>query len=255
MGTLKLIHLNSLGGRISEAQRIGDIVKSRGLSTYVPYRCMSACTIVFLSGRERLISSESKIGFHQPNFPGMTDEVRRQAIASEERRLRDLGVSAAFAHKANLAAPDNMWFPTSSELLSERVATRIVKSSEFGMSGIDPADFTKERLNETLLNIDIYKSIETTAPQTYAKILQLFQSGVQKGESIAEVRSEIAPLVAEVFNGVLPYTSDENLLLFAQFTIKMSSVYNNDDPSACYFYANPKKANTDILLMLAWQPT
>ena len=248
MGNLKLVHLDSLGGRISEAQRIGDIIKAHGLSTYVPHRCMSACSIIFLSGQERLISPESKIGFHQPNFSGMTDEDRRQAIAREEKRLQELGVSAAFAHKANLALPDNMWFPKSSELLSERVATKIVDLSQFAMSGIDPAEFTIERLNDTLLNIDIYNSIKKTAPQTYAKILQIFQSDVQKGESIAEIRSEIAPLVAEVFNGVLPYTSDENLLLFAQFTIKMSSVYNNDDPSACYFYANPKKANSDILL-------
>jgi hypothetical protein len=89
---------------------------------------MSACTIIFLSGRERFISPESRIGFHQPNFPGMTDEVRRDAIAGEERRLRQLGVSAAFAHRANTAAPSDMWFPTTAELLSEHVATQLVNS-------------------------------------------------------------------------------------------------------------------------------
>jgi hypothetical protein len=250
MGAIKLIHLNSLGGRIEEAQRIGDIIMRRGLSTYVSNRCLSACTIIFLSGRERLISSESKIGFHQPNFPGMTDEVRRQMIASEERRLQELGVSAAFAHKANLASPDNMWFPTSSELLSERVATKLVNSSDLAMSGIDPADFTKERLNETLSRIDIYESIRKTAPQTYAIILERFQSGVQRGQSIAELRSEIAPMVVNVFNNSLPYTSDANLLLFAKFAIKIASVYNKDDPSACYFYLNPKKAKSNILVKM-----
>jgi hypothetical protein len=128
MGNLKVVHLDSLGGRISEAQLIGNVIRDRGLSTYVPHRCMSACTIIFLSGRERFISPESRIGFHQPNFPGMTDEVRRDAIAGEERRLRQLGVSAAFAHRANTAAPSDMWFPTTAELLSEHVATQLVNS-------------------------------------------------------------------------------------------------------------------------------
>jgi hypothetical protein len=251
MGALKLVHLNSSGGRIEEAQRIGNIIRKRGLSTYVVGRCLSACTIIFLSGRERLISPESKIGFHQPYFPGMTDEVRRQMIANEERRLQELGVNAAFAHKANLASPDNMWFPTNSELLSERVATKLVNSTDLAMSGIDPASFTKERLNETLRGIDIYDSVRIAAPQTYATILEKFQDGFQRGKSFAEIRSEISPLVLNVFGTALPYTSDDNLFLFAKFAIKILSAYNKEDPSACYFYANPEKATSDILVRMA----
>lgn len=121
---LKTIRLTSNGGRISEADRIAEQIRRRGLNTYVPTYCVSACTILFLSGRERFVGSSSQLGFHQPDFPGMSPEERRQIIAAEERRLTSLGVSVAFAQKANSTPPSKMWYPTLSELLSERIATK-----------------------------------------------------------------------------------------------------------------------------------
>ena len=110
MGALRTVHLNSIGGRISEAQRIGALVKAKGLDTYVVGQCLSACTIVFLSGRNRLIAPGAKLGFHQPNFPGLTDDERKRFVAEEKSRLRQLGVSATFAKRANTASPEDMWF-------------------------------------------------------------------------------------------------------------------------------------------------
>src|SRR5258708_32829027 len=68
LGGLKLVHLNSRGGRISEAQKMGEIIRRHSLSTYVSGDCLSACTIIFLNGRDRLINAKSRVGFHQPYF-------------------------------------------------------------------------------------------------------------------------------------------------------------------------------------------
>ncbi len=135
---LKTVRLTSIGGRISEAQRIADQVKRRGLNTYVPDYCVSACTIIFLGGRQRFIDSGTRLGFHQPDFPGITDEERKQMIADEERRLTSMGVSPAFAKKANLASPKNMWYPNVGELLAEHIATRVL---DVGNSAVAYAPF------------------------------------------------------------------------------------------------------------------
>jgi hypothetical protein len=123
---LKTVRLTSVGGRIAEAQRIADQIKRRGLNTYAPDYCVSACTIIFLSGRQRFIDSGTRLGFHQPDFPGISNEERRQMIADEEKRLTSMGVSLAFARKANLASPNNMWYPNVPELLTEHIATRVL---------------------------------------------------------------------------------------------------------------------------------
>jgi hypothetical protein len=126
LSELKTVRLTSQGGRIFEAQLIAEQVKKRGLNTFVPSYCASACTIIFLNGRERLINSKSRIGFHQPDFPGLSDKDRRDMIATEETRLSSLGVSRAFAQRVNSTLPKNMWYPTIAELLKEHVATKVL---------------------------------------------------------------------------------------------------------------------------------
>jgi hypothetical protein len=69
MGVVQVVHLNSPGGRVAEAERIGRLLEARKLSTYVVNDCLSACTHIFLSGRERLISPDGRLGFHQPDAP------------------------------------------------------------------------------------------------------------------------------------------------------------------------------------------
>jgi hypothetical protein len=125
MTNVKTVRLNSLGGRLLEAQKMSDLIKARRLSTLVERDCLSACTIVFLGGTDRAVMTNGRLGFHQPAFRGMTASDRRLAIANEERRLQAFGLSRDFAERANRAEPSSMWFPDKNELIREHVATRI----------------------------------------------------------------------------------------------------------------------------------
>jgi hypothetical protein len=126
MDHVRTVRLNSNGGRIAEAQKISDLIRARGLSTYVTRQCASACTIIFLGGKQRYLHTTARLGFHQPSFRGMTANEQRISIAREQARLQKFGLSNAFAERANAAAPSGMWFPEQSELLREHVVTTIV---------------------------------------------------------------------------------------------------------------------------------
>jgi hypothetical protein len=128
MPNVKTVRLDSQGGRLLEAQKMSDMIRARGLSTYVVQNCLSACTIVFLGGKERFLFESGKLGFHQPAFRGVTAATHRDMIATEEARLQRLGLSAAFAVRANAATPNSMWYPDKDELLREKVVTRIIPS-------------------------------------------------------------------------------------------------------------------------------
>ncbi|MGJ5040806.1 MULTISPECIES: RDD family protein [unclassified Bradyrhizobium] len=129
MSEVKTVRLDSAGGRIREAQRMSDLIKARGLSTLVEKQCLSACTIVFLGGKDRIVVSDARLGFHQPSYRGITAAERSRTIAIEEERLQNLGLSRAFAERANMAEPSSMWFPDHAELLREHVATRLVPAT------------------------------------------------------------------------------------------------------------------------------
>jgi hypothetical protein len=87
MAGVRTVRLNSNGGRILEAHRMSDLITSRNLATFVARDCLSACTIVFLGGKERFMLPTVRLGFHQPAFRGMTASDRRAAIATEQQRL------------------------------------------------------------------------------------------------------------------------------------------------------------------------
>jgi hypothetical protein len=126
MDNVRTVRLNSNGGRLAEAQKISDMIRARGLSTFVTNQCVSACTIVFLGGKQRYLLSTAKLGFHQASFRGMTADDQRVAISRETARLQNFGLSHAFAERANATGPSGMWFPEQAELVREHVVTMIV---------------------------------------------------------------------------------------------------------------------------------
>ena len=71
---VKVVDLNSIGGRIAEAEEIGRSVKEHSLATYTNARCVSACTLVFLAGAQRYAGTMAKIGFHSYSAPGLLGE-------------------------------------------------------------------------------------------------------------------------------------------------------------------------------------
>src|SRR6185369_12618268 len=67
---LKVLHLNSPGGRVGEAIELAELVRARGLATYSATSCVSACTVVFAAGRERYLRAGARLGFHRGIFAG-----------------------------------------------------------------------------------------------------------------------------------------------------------------------------------------
>jgi len=113
--------LSSAGGRLLEAKTLADIVRARGLSTYVEDRCESACTFVFIAGKDRVAAKTAKIGFHAATFPGVSDNV-----ASEFARTvyREAGVPHSFIERALSIPHQEMWYPRHEELINAGIVTR-----------------------------------------------------------------------------------------------------------------------------------
>jgi hypothetical protein len=61
-----IVAFSSDGGSLVAGVRIGEAIRRKGFSTFVPdgRRCASACALAWLGGEERFIGADARIGFH-----------------------------------------------------------------------------------------------------------------------------------------------------------------------------------------------
>jgi hypothetical protein len=83
------VRLNSQGGKIEPAMKIGFEVRSWQMTTEVVDTCQSACALIWVAGVDRRLPLETSLGFHQPRNQDGSASV--EGIKRIEEYLRFLG--------------------------------------------------------------------------------------------------------------------------------------------------------------------
>ncbi|MCE5242232.1 MAG: hypothetical protein ABFD98_17925 [Syntrophobacteraceae bacterium] len=133
---VRIIRLNSSGGRVGEARRLHELIAKRRLATYSSQGCYSACTDAFMGGVLRVLHRDARLGFHRPFFPGLSADEAEASVRSERDFLIARGISAGFVEKALSTPSGNMWFPSTFELLQAHVITPLQAGSPPGPSRV-----------------------------------------------------------------------------------------------------------------------
>ena len=117
--SIRRLELDSPGGDTDQALSMAALVEEYSLSTFVGDQCASACTIVFVAGRERLSTAAAKLGFHRArsslwfDAPD-ADKVNGRLISYFESK----GIEASFVQKAFRVPSNDIWYPSLTELLA-----------------------------------------------------------------------------------------------------------------------------------------
>ena len=126
----KTIVFNSPGGLEYEARNVSSIIKERGLNTYVPEYCVSACVSAFIGGKKRQISSKASLGFHQGS-PSLyknefTEDEIKDKLYDTIKFYKQQGIDKEFVKRFYRTPPDELWYPRIQELLKQGVVTEIL---------------------------------------------------------------------------------------------------------------------------------
>jgi len=117
--SIRLVELNSLGGRSDASDEMADLIQSRGLDTRVSAKCASACTVLFLAGRRRFMRTGALFGFHAASaFNGI---IGREDTERMRQRATAAGVASWFVARAYQGR--KVWVPSSVELTEAGVVT------------------------------------------------------------------------------------------------------------------------------------
>lgn len=129
------VALHSPGGAVSEALRIGEIIREAGLNTMIAPDavCNSACPIVLFGGVERLVSKQGWVGMHQAYLGANTFLTSRdtaytiQALQAEVMAYIDaMGVDPLVLSHAMATPPEDIYYLLPEELETYKVATRFL---------------------------------------------------------------------------------------------------------------------------------
>lgn len=127
------IILDSPGGWISSGRGVARVIAEHQLNTYSFDGCHSACATAFISGRNRYLADEARLGFHQYAVPFGGLEPHSNMWLEQQRDLqhfRSQGVTPSFLRRLFQAEHGDAWYPTQRELLAARVISGVVRSEE-----------------------------------------------------------------------------------------------------------------------------
>jgi hypothetical protein len=126
---IRRLELDSPGGGTDEALSMAALVDKYSLSTFVGGQCASACTIVFVAGRERLSTASAKLGFHRARntiwyYAPDDDKFNGRLISYFESK----GIEAGFVQKAFGVPSNDIWYPSVDELLAAGIISSAPQS-------------------------------------------------------------------------------------------------------------------------------
>jgi hypothetical protein len=234
---IRVLHLNSMGGRIGEAEKLYNLVREKGLITYVHSECLSACTIVFAGGKERYVAKDAVLGFHEPAFPGISREELQSSVSDQKQIFKDAGFSADFVVRALKTPNSEMWEPTAAELVAAKVITNVSARTQFAASGL--GDVTKENLATKLTHaLPLLAEIRDRLPQDYDAIVDPFYksylAGDTEADAVAAARAKFLPLL----NSLKPLADDDVLSDLARVYADEYQALGSKSSRLCYLYAS-----------------
>jgi hypothetical protein len=112
------------------------------------------------------------------------------------------------------------------------------------MSGLQGSALNTNELDARLMSNEIIASIRKIEPLAYDKIFEYFQTSLRSGESLPELNAKVNQIIISVFHKILPQSSDENIIAFANLIVKHSKTYRTVNPEDCFVFLNGKASSS-----------
>ena len=231
---LKVVHLDSVGGRLGEGEKLFTVIRDRGLDTYVSSRCMSACTLAFAGGRERFLLRGAVLGFHKGGFPGVSDS---EFDTLQHKVFAAAGFDSRFIERALSTPHNDLWRPSQEVLVAAHVVTGVTDGTVFATSG-HGARFTRETAAASLARATpVFQAMQTRFPAQFSSIIDDYYEAIQKGKTEAETVRTLRGRVRPFITSLVPQADDDVLVDYNRILIDQYSYLYAKNPSGCYAYA------------------
>ena len=242
---LRVVHLDSVGGRIGEARHLYRAIKAAGLDTYVANGCYSACTMAFAAGAHRWLGPKAALGFPAPAFPGLMGAGSKMSDY-EASVFGAAGFAPAFVARAIRVIPPALWKPSRQELADAHVVTDFADADRFADSGsgLDFSQATWDAKIEKVLPALV--TLSSTRPDAFRAISSASVKAYREGASAQAVGAMIGAGFKTQFSQMLLQADDATLIDYAHLAVDEYALLGAKNPDDCYLYAKGLSGGRDI---------
>ena len=243
---VKVVHLNSIGGRVGEAIKLGDVLRAQGVDTYVSLGCYSACTIAFAAGRNRFLHKGAALGFHAPAFPGMSPDELREAALEQRQIFIKAGFNSGFVDKALSTPSSGMWKPPAEVMASANVITGLSNGKEFALSGFG-ADVSQDRLADMLATgLPLLRALKERFPKDYDGVISTYYGDYVAGQTEADAIVNARARLGSILSPLQSLADDAVLADMGAVFADQYVALGAKSSALCYKYASGAGASGNI---------
>jgi hypothetical protein len=177
--TKSAVWLNSYGGNLMAAIKIGREIRRLGFTTLVPndWVCTSACANIWLAGSRRLYEDRANIGFHAPYFK---PDPKSKKSKSTPAPVASTGASAvAGAYYAELGLSDKAIYYLTSAAPNQMFALSVEAAEKLGIAIENLGEAVKkdEAKRKAEAEQQKQKAAKTAEVEMQKRIVPLLPSG------------------------------------------------------------------------------
>jgi hypothetical protein len=245
-----VVHLNSIGGRIGEGEQLYNVIRDNHLTTYVSERCLSACTLAFSAGRDRILRHGAILGFHRGSFAG--EDLKDSLELDGQRKIfTAAGYAPRFIVRALATPSAEMWKPSEVELLGAGVITRISNGADYAVSGFPP-DVSKAYFSTALAKASVVSAaIRERFPGRYDDMVESYYKAVIDGKTEVETKNAVQQQITVIVSDLRPSAADDILVELANLYADQFAAMQKQGAAACYRFASGRMVADDMPAAIA----
>ena len=134
--SIMTVHLDSIGGRIGEAEKLNKAIRLHRHATTSRAGAFRLAPSPSLPGANAGFATARCSGFTLPGLPGFTDFERKESVRRQRADFLASGVDPVFVDRALAVPNDQSRRPSAAELIAANVVTKVSHGGDFAMSGL-----------------------------------------------------------------------------------------------------------------------
>jgi hypothetical protein len=228
----KVLHLNSPGGEVGEAYQMTKSVEKRGLVTTVDEFCMSACTLVFLAGQQRLIAPNARVGFHRPWVPDMSDDEMAAIVQHDRDFMASRGVSRWLVDKAYATPNSSIWYPSIGELTTAKVIDGVTDKYVIAVG-----KFSTAVLDEGFALQQFLNAVQKRSPSAFKALHRMLFTAVTSPDSAQGTSFDEG--LSDYLYAFMAHAEDRPLVDVVEVQARLLTRLSSLDTDICYEMLKP----------------